>query len=328
MKWLNVAVLHGATGTSPDEIDTQATAAAVCDVLTAAGHTAKILWISRDLGAIQTLREQPPDVVFNLVDALSGDGAAAAKIPEELERAGLTFSGCGGRASLDCVSKPGMKQIMRANDLPTPDWSLTGQALAHLPRVIVKASHEHASIGMDAGSVVHGFRVAKEIAERARRFNTPFFAEQYVEGREFNLSLIAGPDGPEILPPSEIIFVDYPRTRPRIVDYDAKWVQDAFGYDNTPRSFDFGPEDFLLLEYLKKLALRCWRVFGLSGYARVDFRVDRRNRPWILEVNTNPCLAPDAGFAAAAACAGLNYSQLIFRIVEDALVRRKAKRLA
>ena len=133
-----------------------------------------------------------------------------------------------------------------------------------------------------------------------------------------------GPAGPEVLPPAEIAFTGYPEDRPKIVDYDAKWNPGMFGYDNTPRVFEFAEADTLLLEYLRSLALRCWRVFSLSGYARVDFRVDRGGKPWILEINTNPCLAPDAGFAAAASRAGIGYADLIARIVDAARPGRKA----
>jgi D-alanine-D-alanine ligase len=71
--------------------------------------------------------------------------------------------------------------------------------------------------------------------------------------------------------------------------------------------FHSGPEDTILISELKRLAIECWKVFGLRGYARVDFRVDTQGRPWILEINANPCLSPDAGFAAAAAYAGISY---------------------
>jgi len=67
------------------------------------------------------------------------------------------------------------------------------------------------------------------------------------------------------------------------------------------------------------LARKCWIVFGLRGYVRVDFRVDRDGQPWILEINTNPCISPDAGFAAALAQAGIPYEEAIRRIVEDAM---------
>jgi D-alanine-D-alanine ligase len=79
----------------------------------------------------------------------------------------------------------------------------------------------------------------------------------------------------------------------------------------------FPDEDRGFLENLARIALECWRAFELQGYARVDFRVDRDGRPWVLEVNANPCLSPDAGFAAAAERGGIAYSQMIARIITD-----------
>jgi D-alanine-D-alanine ligase len=125
-----------------------------------------------------------------------------------------------------------------------------------------------------------------------------------------------------VLPPAETLFVGYPPDRPRIVDYEAKWAEGSFAYHNTPRRFAFGPEDRALVDELAALALRAWTLFGLAGYARVDFRVDAAGRPWILEVNTNPCIAPDAGFFAAAAEAGLSYQAMVARIVAAALAAR------
>ena len=89
-------------------------------------------------------------------------------------------------------------------------------------------------------------------------------------------------------------------------------------FAQTPRRFDFPDPDRGLLETLKDLALRCWELFALRGYARVDFRVDAAGQPWVLEVNTNPCLSPDAGFLAAAARAGLSPTEVVRRIVEGA----------
>jgi D-alanine-D-alanine ligase len=143
------------------------------------------------------------------------------------------------------------------------------------------------------------------------------FAEVYIEGREFNLSLLAGPRGPEILPPAEVCFDTYPQEKLRIVDYRAKWEEGSFEYQHTPRRFDFPRTDDVLLQRLKTLAKACWKLFGLRGYARVDFRVGRAQTPWILEVNANPCLSPDAGFIAAATQAGLTLHQVIERIMQD-----------
>jgi D-alanine-D-alanine ligase len=133
------------------------------------------------------------------------------------------------------------------------------------------------------------------------------------------LSILAGPQGPQVLPPAEIIFEGYDADQPRIVGYRAKWDVDSEEFRQTPRSFDFGPDDRPLLAELQALALQCWQLFGLRGYARVDFRVDDHGRPWILEINANPCLSPDAGFAAALARAGIVFSRAVKWIITDGI---------
>jgi D-alanine-D-alanine ligase len=157
-----------------------------------------------------------------------------------------------------------------------------------------------------------------EIRRRLGELGADAFAERYIDGREFNLSVLAGKDGPEVLPPAEIEFIGYGDERIRIVGYRAKWDENAYEYHHTPRRFSFGPEDGLLIRSLKRMAMRCWHLFGLRGYARVDYRVDRDGKPWILEINSNPCLSPDSGFTAATLQAGLRYEEVIGRIVEDA----------
>jgi D-alanine-D-alanine ligase len=147
----------------------------------------------------------------------------------------------------------------------------------------------------------------------------PFFAERFVEGREFNLSLLG--ETPDVLPPAEIDFGAYPAEKPRIVGFGAKWTHASFEFKNTPRRFDFPAADTSLVRQMTNLAVECWRLFGLRGYARVDFRVDLAEQPWILEINTNPCIAPTSGFAAAMEQAGLSYDDGIQRIIEAALPR-------
>jgi len=157
------------------------------------------------------------------------------------------------------------------------------------------------------------------LARRERELGRPYFAEQYVEGREFNLSLLADAGGPQVLPPAEIDFSRFPAGKPRIVGYRAKWKADSPEYHATPRRFDFAAADRPLLDGLAELARSSWQRFGLRGYARVDFRVDHQGCPWILEINVNPCLSPDAGFAAALGRAGIPFSQAIARILHDTL---------
>ena len=127
--------------------------------------------------------------------------------------------------------------------------------------------------------------------------------------------------GPRVLPIAEILFLDFPKDKPRIVDYKAKWESDSFEYTHTPRTFQAQPGDEALRSELADLALRCWRLFGLAGYARVDFRVDREGRPWVLEVNANPCISSDAGYAAMLQEAGIAYDRAVEEIVTAALRR-------
>jgi D-alanine-D-alanine ligase len=173
---------------------------------------------------------------------------------------------------------------------------------------------------MDDDAVLRDVDLAelrRRLAERAARSGRPCFAEQFVEGREFNLSVLAGPAGPEVLSPAEIDFTAFPPGKPRIVGHRAKWQVDSFEFNHTPRRFEFPPSDSPLLDHLRSLAEQCWTLFGLRGWARVDFRVDAAGQPLILEINANPCLSLDAGFAAALEQASIPFDQAIRRILED-----------
>lgn len=308
-------VLHGAAADRPDEADTIVTAEAVAAALRRLGYDSEIVHLGLDLSVVAALAEAQPALVFNLVEALDGDSALAQLAPATLDHFGLAYTGSDLAAHHLTLTKTAAKRLLDSAGLPTPRWSADGIGFARGERVIVKSDTEHASLGLDAASVVPAAQAAGEIAARQRRFGGPFFAEAFVDGREFNLSLLETPEGPRVLPVAEILFVDFPADRPRIVDYEAKWETESTVYLNTPRSFDVAPADAPLIAELSELALAAWRLFGLAGYARVDFRVDAAGRPAILEVNLNPCLAPDAGFVAAAARAGLDYDAVIGSIV-------------
>ena len=129
------------------------------------------------------------------------------------------------------------------------------------------------------------------------------------------LPRIAGPSGLRVLPVAELRFEGYPENKPAIVGYAAKWDSSSFEYRHTVRSFGVEPE---LAARAERLARACWDLFALDGYARVDFRVDASGLPFVLEINANPCLSPDAGFAAALARAGIGYGDAIGWLIADA----------
>ena len=175
---------------------------------------------------------------------------------------------------------------------------------------IIKPISEDGSVGIDDALVVQG----KGIIE----IPNGYFAEQYIHGREFNISVIGGENDFIVLPPAEMCFSDdYYETKPRILGYKAKWDETSLEYLNTTRSFQFKEEDAALIAQIKEIAGKCWTVFGLRGYARVDLRVGLDNKPKVIEINANPCIAPDSGFVAACTESGLTNTDIIKRIIYD-----------
>ncbi len=307
-----------------DEQDVLTEAATVGRALGELGWAAIRVPLGLDLrSTVRRLARLAPAFVFNLVESIEGRDRLVHLAPALLDSLGLPYTGSPTEAIFLTSGKLLSKEMLRTAGLPTPAWGSfrPGEAPepGFPPPYIVKSVWEHASIGLSGSSVVEDRQtLAEELGRRADR-GRELFVEAYVEGREFNLALLEGPGRqPEVLPPAEIEFRSFPDGSPRIVDYAAKWESDSPELAQTPRRFDYPEGDRKLLEALRELALQSWRLFGLRGYARVDFRVDLEGRPWVLEVNTNPCLSPDAGFLAAAGQAGLSPTEVIRRIVEAA----------
>lgn len=312
-------IIHGAHGTRADEADTVQTANAVAEALHRLGFVTEILAVDLDLGVLAQLAERHPVAVFYLVDALRGDGRLGTLPAAVLEHLGLTVTGSPVAALVATQSKLLTKQLLRAHDLPTADWWLSGAEVPPDRTVIVKPVAEDASVGVDAGSVVAGRKSAQTMRQRQRRFGGRFFAEDFLEGREFNIAVIETSRGPTVLPIPEMVFGGFEKGRPQIIDYQAKWDPASEVYRKTVRRFGLERGEPRLATRLSEVVLRCWEVFELAGYARVDIRLNRDGYPCVLEINANPCLAPDAGFAAAACEAGLTYDTMIDRIVRAAL---------
>jgi len=319
-----IPVVHAATDSRPDEIDTVVAAKTVAESLARLGYATDIIALAPNLRGLDALRARSPLLIFNLVDAVGGNCRLAPMVPARLDALGLPYTGAGTNAWLDTLSKLSTKHKLAHAGLPTPDWSEAGGDLDSDANFIVKPVWEHGSLGIDPASVVFGRDAGKVILERTLRWNTEHFAERYIDGREFAAGMMEGPYGVEVLPLRETIFQGFDDSRPLITCYDAKWTPGSQPYVGTPGRFSIEQDEPALAAELIRLALACWDLFDLSGYARVDFRVDRADAPFILEVNTNPCLSADAGFAASALEAGLSYDEMIGRLVETSLRRLQA----
>ncbi|MBF0495412.1 MAG: D-alanine--D-alanine ligase [Deltaproteobacteria bacterium] len=323
---IKVVVLHDQAleGAAPDLADNLHQAVGIAEALTRLGYRIERLAMDHRLSrTAQALQQLHPDVVFNLVESPRGLGRLVHAAPALLHRLGLPYTGSDARAIMFTSNKLLAKKKMHQAGLPIPLWITEAESATARPtaaRYIIKSVWEHASIGLDESSIwVNGKAggLDREMAGIRDLLKGDCFAEEYIDGREFNISLLAGDEGPEVLPPAEIVFDGFGPEQVRIVGYSAKWLPETFEYNHTNRRYDFPASDFGLLAELMQLSLTCWSLFQIRGWARVDYRVDAAGRPWILEVNTNPCLASDAGFVAAASRAGLDMDAVVARIMMD-----------
>jgi len=322
---MKILVLHSDVppDAPPEDRDTLIAAQAIADALVSRGHTAPLasFTYAKDPDGLRRLiAALAPDAVFNMVEGIGGQGRLAYLAPQQLDLIGVPYTGTGAAALILTGDKAATKRLLRSHALPTPDWSEPPRWEGLTDgRWIVKSADEDASVGLDDGAVVDALQVAPRAEACGRRFGGRWFAEAFVDGREFNIAVIEENGAPRVLPMAEMRFEHWPDDRPRIVGYIAKWDDASFESRQTVRRFGVETREPVLARELKALCERVWTLFGCRGTARVDFRVDGQGRPLILEVNPNPGIAPDAGLVVAAAEAGLDYADLIEGVVREAL---------
>lgn len=299
-----------------------ACAHAVAAALREAGYTVEVVAFSTDIEA--TLAPYPPKewVVFNLGEGLEGRLFEEARIAWALEAMGYRFTGSSGEAIALSTNKAKAKEALARAGVPTPPWKLLrdpAEVDGWQPDgpLIVKPVSEDASIGIGASSVVMDpHQLRERVAYILNRYRQAALAEKFISGREFNISLWG--NEPEILPLAEVDFSAFANPLERIVSFAAKWEPDSFEYKNTPVICPavVDPE---LKGRIEEVAKKAWHAIGCRGYARVDMRVDTEGNPYVVEVNCNPDLSPDAGFYRAARAAGYTYTEMVVRILRLAV---------
>lgn len=285
---------------------------AIEQALVELGHASVRLPFTRDLAAtVARIQAARIDRAFNLCESVDEDPLLIGHPAAVLELLGIPFTGSPAMALMLSTDKVAVKQLLHGAGIKTPAFFLYDGGEATVPAklplpVILKPRYQDASIGIDQDSVVSR---RADLSATLKRFYTrygPILVEEYVTGREFNISLFGHPV-PRVMPLAEIDFTGLPDHLHRIVGYRAKWDQDSVEYRHTGRVF---PDDLPapLVQRMQRLAADCFRLFGLRDYGRIDLRFDEHDEPQVLEVNANPCLSPDAGFAAAVAESGTDYT--------------------
>ncbi len=266
---------------------------------------------------VSQLIGEKPDFVFNLVESINNKGELNYFVPALLNLNSIAYSGNPLEAIFMTTNKVLAGRMMNNADISTLHCILPSQArsLNHGTRYIIKPIWEDGSLGITGDSV---FTFSDDYAERLLKYSDSHWViQEFIDGREFNLSVIAGQNGPEVMPPAEIVFTNNWEDKPRIIDFKAKWEEESFEYTNTVRDFPGPNLDQSLRIKLIDTALKCWHLFGLRGYARVDMRADDNNNPFVIEVNANPCISPEGGFMSATKMAGLSSTEVIQRIIDD-----------
>ena len=306
-----------------DEV--RAVAAALADL----GSAHRVVGASRlsDLPALLAASCEP--VVFNLVEGLDSGDDEAILFDALCQAFGKGCTGGDTECLALALDKWRARAVCQAWHLPVPAGVLVRPGreadLAALPpgACIVKPGRLDASEGIRADSSVFdrddpaGTDAIRTIHER---LGQPALVEQLVGTREVNVSIVQRGRRVQTLPLAEIDFAAFPPDKARIIDYAAKWTPGSFAYHNTPRRIPAGLDEDLA-ERIRGLARAAWHALGCRDYARVDLRLDDDGNVWVLEVNPNPDISPDAGFAAALAAAGIPFTEFIGDMVANALAR-------
>ncbi|MDZ7359482.1 MAG: ATP-grasp domain-containing protein [candidate division KSB1 bacterium] len=264
-----------------------------------------------------------PKAIFNLVEGWQGDNQYEMHFACTYELLGVPYTGAPPLALATAVNKWHTKTLLKQAKLPTPNGMICsevpGRCSLRYP-VIVKPVHEDASLGVDFDAVVSNLaELRRRVAWVVQTYHQPAIVEEYIEGRELNVAVV-GDEIPLALPISEITF-DIPAHLPKICTYNAKWLAGSEDYQWTAGAQCPARLDEALTRQIQSLAVSAFHVMGCRDYGRVDFRLSPDNQPYILEVNPNPDISPDAGLARSARASGRTYTQLIGEVIHFALQR-------
>jgi D-alanine-D-alanine ligase len=303
-----------------NDLDLAVNARTVTDALLSDGVEAWPHAFGKDAAELAVaLRTMGTDAVFNLSECpfLCPEKELHAVALLELLR--LPYTGNGPLTLGICNNKALTKQMLAANGIPTPPFRLFSAVPSADPGIpyplIVKPANEDGSAGITEDSVVQDLdALRRQVKWLKDGFRQDALVEEFVGGREFNVGVLGNgtPQDPHrSFPPAELV---YRNPRWRLCTYDSKWDSAHPSYQEiAPACPAAAPAE--LLERLSATALACARIFRLSGYARVDFRMNDRGELFVLEVNPNPDLSPDAGMTRAARAAGIPYPELVREIL-------------
>jgi D-alanine-D-alanine ligase len=293
----------------------------VITTLNAMGHEVQPLGVHDDLGEIRRLADEwKPHIAFNLLEGFDDITIFDQNVVSHLELLKLSYTGCNPRGLLLARDKSLSKKLLAYHRIPVPEFEVfrAGRPI-HRPKrlnfpLIVKSLTQEASIGISQASVVE---TDEKLRERVtfihESIGTAAIAEQYIDGRELYVGII-GNQNLQALPVWELFFTNMPEGAKRIATDRVKWsvkYQNKYGIDSGPAKDLPDP----VCDKIQHLCKRAYRALELSGYARIDLRLDACGNAWVLEANPNPQIAKGEDFAASAEKVGIAYEGVLQRII-------------
>ena len=293
----------------------------VISTLKALGHDVLTLGVHDDLGELRRANfEWKPQIAFNLLEGFDDITIFDQNVVSHLELLKLSYTGCNPRGLLLSRDKSLSKKLLAYHRIAVPEFEVfrAGRPVRRPKRLafplIVKPLTQEASVGISQASVVDTEEKLRErVAFVHQSIGTSAIAEQYIEGRELYVGIL-GNQVLQSFPVWELFFTNMPADARRIATDRVKWsvkYQQKYGIESGPAK-DL-PE--AVCERIQHTCKRAYRALELSGYARVDLRLDGDGRVWVIEANPNPQIARGEDFAASAEKAGVGYEALLQRIL-------------
>lgn len=273
------------------------------------GHTVVRVPASSEPRWVERLRRGKFDLVFNLCESIDGMAELEPPAISALELLGVPFTGNSSWTLALCLRKPILNALLDRAGVPVPAWTVLrrGEEMTSVGfPAICKPAAEDSSVGVEQRSVVRSMRALRARIVAMHQRWEEVMVQRFIDGREVYVGIV----GDQVMPMSEVDFTRMPRGMWKIVSYRSKWMTGS-DEDEGAKPICPAPLDEGLRDELEALALKAWSVVGGRGYGRVDFRIDREGRPWLLEVNPNPDISPDAGLARMASAAGSDYETFI-----------------
>ena len=273
----------------------------------------------------QTVGALDSDLVFNLIEWTGVDTSLAMATFDALNARGILYTGATKQNYFDSCDKTRIKEMVSGQGLPTAQWQVftTGNEAIRedlIYPMIIKVSLEHSSVGIGLDSIVQSpEELRNAVQKRMREFNQPVFAETFLTGREFQVTLLETANGLTVLPPAEIAYHD--GTDVPLLTYESRWDSNHSDYANS--RVLLASVSSPLAESLADISKRAFQHLGFRDYARFDIRCDREDNPYFLELNCNPGLGDDEeyGMTLSYRAVGMRFADFIWEIVQAALRR-------